>query len=105
PNETCCLGTRRVVRIEPGEGPQLVTGKIPFKDAVLRVSSAASQGFELSCPTLFGGSMRLPDDKSVPMSQVAATGTCTVVNSKLGATPTSKVITLRAGTATLLPWP
>ncbi len=105
PNDSCCVGSKRRVVIRAGEGTQWVTGRIPFKDAVLRATSPESQGYELSCPTLFGGVMRLPADRSVAMSQVAVTGTCTLVESANRSAPVSRSITLRAGATTLLPWP
>ncbi len=105
PDDTCCIAGKRSVAIVEGEGPQLVVGRIAFKDAGLRVGSASSRGWSLSCPSLFAGDLKLPGERSVSMSQLSVEGSCTLSNSEEGSSTRGKVVTLRAGNTTVLPWP
>jgi eukaryotic-like serine/threonine-protein kinase len=105
PNEDCCTPTSQTVVIEPGESVLAVVGRIPFKAAGIGVTHPDSQGWLLSCPTLFAGSLPLPGRRSVHMSRVEADGTCTLSSSEEGAVTRSKEVVLQAGNTTLLPWP
>ncbi len=104
PNTSCCEGSSRRVEVVPGDGVQQVVGKIPFKDARLDMRSDVAEGWKVSCPTLFAGSMPLPGLRSVPMSQVKASGSC-MLTSEEGSRTREKVVTLFAGQTTILPWP
>jgi hypothetical protein len=101
PNETCCVPSRRRVVIEAGEGVQQVVGRIKFRDAVLAVEGGGAG--ELSCPTLFSGSLAVPGQRSIPMSRPEESGSCTL--SPKGSAPTRKVVTLRAGQTSEVTWP
>jgi serine/threonine-protein kinase len=105
PNDDCCDAAQQRVEVQAGDGAQLVVGRIGFKAAGLHVRSSSSRGFRLSCPTLFPGELPLPGERSVAMTQLEVTGSCTIANSEEGSATRSKVVILRAGNTTALPWP
>jgi eukaryotic-like serine/threonine-protein kinase len=105
PDETCCTPTRRVVNITAGDTVEVVVGHIPFKNAAVAVDAEASVGWTLSCPTLFSGQLELPGRRSVALNQVKVSGSCTVSRAQEGFTASRRVVTLRAGQTTVVPWP
>lgn len=105
PDETCCVGSKKTVLVEPGEGPQLVVGSVAFKDAAVAVEAEAAAGWSLSCPSLFAGPLELPGRRTVVLHQVKVSGTCTVSKAEEGFTARRRVVTLRAGQTTVVPWP
>lgn len=105
PDETCCVAQRRTIEVVEGDGPQLVVGRIGFKQARVRVGASQSEGWLLSCPTLFPLELKLPGERPVAMSQLTVQGTCTLSNLAEGSATRRKVVTLRAGNTTVLPWP
>lgn len=105
PNPSCCEATVRRVQVVEGEGVQLVVGEIPFRDARLDMRSGEGEGWSVSCPTLFSGTMALPGLRRVPMSRVKATGSCVLSNSQQNSATRTKVVTLAAGQTTILAWP
>jgi serine/threonine-protein kinase len=105
PDGNCCQSTERIVTVVAGDGPQEVTGEIPFRDATLRVGAEEGRSGLVSCPTLFSGEHHFPPERRVAMSRVKDTGTCTL-RSEDPASPLLKTeVTLRAGQTTVIPWP
>lgn len=105
PNDNCCEPVQKTVQIRAGEGVQEVRGRIPFRDALLRASGADFDGMTLSCPAVFAGSLALPGERSVPMSEETWTGICTLSGAQDGSERRQKRITLRAGDTTVLSGP
>jgi hypothetical protein len=105
PNDNCCELVRKTVQIREGEGTQEVRGRIPFRDALLRATGASVEGLILSCPAVFAGSLALPGQRSVPMSEETWTGICTLSGPQEGSERRQKRITLRAGDTTVLSGP
>jgi len=104
PNDSCCLATKRQVDVPAGEGDLVVVGSIPFKDAVFVAKTPENENWNVSCPTLFAGSLRGPGRRSIPLSQVEVSGSC-LVSSPQGGEAGQKVVTLRAGQTSTLTWP
>ena len=105
PNDSCCLATRRTIDVPPGEGVHVVVGSIPFKNASFSVRTPEGEGWTVSCPTLFAGQLTAPARRSIPMSQAEVTGSCMISSPVEGSSAVQKVVTLRAGQTTTLPWP
>lgn len=105
PDPTCCESTARVVDVRAGEGVQKVLGQIPFIEAVLRIDSSEGGLGRLECPTLFSGIQSFPGERRVPMARLQVTEVCTLRNELPGALPQRRVIRLRAGRTTVIPWP
>lgn len=107
PDSTCCQSSERIVNIVAGEGPQEVTGEIPFLDATLRVSAAESDAGFITCPTLFSGDQPFPGERRIAMSRATVTGTCTLRSESAVAAngPQKTEVTLRAGQTQVIPWP
>lgn len=105
PDTTCCDSRSRTVQVESGEGVQRVTGQIPFRSARLRIDSRERSAGTLQCPTLFSGKQPFPGEREVPMARLQARGVCTLRSEQPGALPQRRVIRLRAGRTTVIPWP
>ena len=105
PNDLCCRATRRTIEIPAGEGVHVVVGSIPFKNANFSVRAPEVEGWTVSCPTLFSGQLNAPGRRSIPMSQAEVSGSCVVSSPVEGSAAVQKVVTLRAGQTTTLPWP
>jgi serine/threonine-protein kinase len=105
PNDNCCETVRSTVQIRAGEGVQEVRGRIPFRDAVLRATAGAFEGMSLACPAVFAGALKLPGERSVPMTEETWTGICTISGPQEGSERRQKHITLRAGDTTVLSGP
>lgn len=104
PNDSCCSATRRQVDVPAGDGVLVVVGTIPFKDATFIAKTPENEAWNVSCPTLFAGSLRGSGRRSIPLSQVEVTGSCLVSNPKAGEAG-QKLVTLRAGQTSTLTWP
>lgn len=104
PNDSCCLATKRQVDVPAGDSVLVVVGSIPFKDAVFVAKTPENENWNVSCPTLFAGSLRGPGRRSIPLSQVEVSGSC-LVSSPQGGEAGQKVVTLRAGQTATLTWP
>jgi hypothetical protein len=105
PNDNCCETVRNTVQIRAGEGVQEVRGRIPFRDALLRATDGAFDGMSLACPAVFAGTLKLPGERSVPMTEETWTGICTLSGPQEGSERRQKHITLRAGDTTVLSGP
>jgi eukaryotic-like serine/threonine-protein kinase len=105
PNDNCCEQVKQTLLVKPGEGVQEIRGRIPFKDATLKAQGAEIQGLRLSCPAVFAGSMALPGERSVPMTEETWSGICTLSGFQEGSERRQKSITLRAGDTTVLTLP
>lgn len=105
PDLTCCKSRSKTVEITEGEGVQKVLGQIPFIEATLRVTSTERGLGRLECSTLFSGPRSFPGELQVPMARLQVTGVCTLRNELPGALPQRRVIRLRAGRTTVIPWP
>lgn len=105
PDSACCISTERTVLIRAGEGPQTVVGDIPFRKAILRVTSVDALPGQLACPTLFPGKQAFPGQRSVPMSRLRAEGDCVLQDDGPSSVPRKKSVTLRAGQTTVIQWP
>jgi len=100
PNEECCLGRTRTVKIPEGDGVFVVAGKISFKKATIS-TAAIPAGSNVSCGLY--GSVTAPAPLAVPMELSHATTNCQVT------TPTGeseqKTVSLRPGRTIPLSWP
>jgi eukaryotic-like serine/threonine-protein kinase len=105
PNDSCCSATKRQVDVPAGDGVLVVVGTIPFKDATFMAKTPENETWNVSCPTLFAGSLRGPGRRSIPLSQAEVTGSCLVSNAKASAEAGQKLVTLRAGQTSTLTWP
>lgn len=105
PNDSCCSATKRQVEVPPGDGVFVVMGSVPFKDAVFVAKMPEGEGWSVSCPTLFGGSLSGSGRRSIPLMQPEVTGSCLVSNPGEGLKAGKKMVTLRAGQTSTLVWP
>lgn len=104
PNESCCVAASQRILIKEGEGVQRVVGQIAFKEATVQVVSSLSGRAQMACPTLFFGEFTVPGSRKVPMSRSEVSERCTITPSDQASPPVQKLVTLRAGQTTVIPW-
>jgi eukaryotic-like serine/threonine-protein kinase len=95
----CCKAPKVTRMIAPGDTEEVVRLTVVYRDARLEVSGPSGT---LSCPALFGGALTVPGKRSVEMiNNVEERELCSYVPIDSGASrPSSRWVTLRAGTTT-----
>lgn len=105
PTPDCCLSppARSVVVKGPGPDgrPQLVTERISFRPAHLRLGELPA-GTSVSCPGLLAQAIRAPRTARVPMRRPKHRAYCTVRAPNGESPAVTKPVTLRAGQTTTL---
>jgi hypothetical protein len=104
PNLDCCIAPEpKAIDVRSGDGIQVESGEIRFKDAV--VSFVGPQGSEASCADL-ATHLGPGSSKSVQMSGSQLDVSCTIFPPpSAGADPRTEQVSLHPGATAVLSWP
>jgi hypothetical protein len=104
PNSSCCVyrGPTTFL-VEPGEGPQQVTGFAPFRDATI---SLVGDGAQATCPTLFSGVLNAGASRKIkiPGPDPKVRGQCTITGPPEGSEPKVEAVELGPNDSRQLSW-